>query len=206
VGKPRGWWVLLTFVPFGWGNWLAFLVAGARARHLPWLVWAAVYVALITVPFIIDAISTDEEDGDAIAGIVMFAVWFGGITHAFLARPAYVRRMQGVLHHVQAARERIETRQEALELAREQPQVALEMGIGRPDRPGAMDAGLIDVNSAPYKELEKLPGVDRELARRVVVLREELDGFASVEDLGMTLDLPADTVEDLRGRVVFLPR
>ncbi len=37
-------------------------------------------------------------------------------------------------------------------------------------------------------------------------VREELGGFSTLEDLGMTLDLPGDVVEDLRGKTVFLPR
>jgi hypothetical protein len=32
-----------------------------------------------------------------------------------------------------------------------------------------------------------------------------MHGFASVEDLGMALDLDGDTVERLRSLVVFLP-
>ena len=31
-------------------------------------------------------------------------------------------------------------------------------------------------------------------------------GFSSLEDLGMTMDLPGDVVEQLRGRVVCIPR
>jgi predicted MFS family arabinose efflux permease len=42
------------------------------------------------------------------------------------------------------------------------------------------------------------------LARQIVSVRERIDGFSSLEDLGMTMDLPGDLVEDLRGRVVFL--
>ena len=36
--------------------------------------------------------------------------------------------------------------------------------------------------------------------------RDGVGGFTSLEDLGLTMDLPGDVVEDLRGRVVFLPR
>jgi DNA uptake protein ComE-like DNA-binding protein len=199
--------VLWTLVPFGWGNWVAFLVAGVKARHRPWILCAAAYGVGAFAPLLLVGDTADEGDTtDAIGGVVLIAVWLGGIVHAFLARPAYVHRLTGMGAQLAAARRRVATREEALELAREEPAVALEMGIGRPDRPGAADAGVVDVNGAPYEVLERLPGFDRALARRVVALREELDGFSSLEDLGMTLDLPADTVEDLRDRVVFLPR
>jgi helix-hairpin-helix protein len=206
MGKPRGLWVLLTLIPFGWGNWIAFLVAGVRASNRRWLAWSAAYAIAAGAPLALVGDPSDQDSSDAIAGLILFAVWFGGIAHAFLIRPEYIRRVQGLAAHAAAARERVATREEALELAREEPAVALEMGLGRPDRPGALDAGVVDVNSAPYEVLEALPGIDLVLARRIVALREELDGFSSLEDLGMTLDLPADAVEDLRGRVVFLPR
>jgi hypothetical protein len=40
----------------------------------------------------------------------------------------------------------------------------------------------------------------------VVATREEIDGFASLEEFGVVLDLPGDAVERLRDHVVFLPR
>ena len=49
-----------------------------------------------------------------------------------------------------------------------------------------------------------LPGGDPVDARAARV--DELDGFESLEDMGAVLDLPGDLVEDLRDRVVFLPR
>lgn len=48
-----------------------------------------------------------------------------------------------------------------------------------------MDAGLVDVNGAPVWAIEHLPGVDGVLAKRIAEVREEVDGFASLEDFGM---------------------
>jgi DNA uptake protein ComE-like DNA-binding protein len=104
------------------------------------------------------------------------------------------------------ARDRLAQREKALELARENPRLALEAGVGRPDLPGAYDGGLVDLNHAPVEVISCLPGFDAELAGRVVVAREQVGGFASLEDLGIVLDLPGDQVEDLRPHVVFLPR
>jgi hypothetical protein len=104
------------------------------------------------------------------------------------------------------ARERLEQREKALELARENPRLALEAGVGRPDLPGAYDGGLIDLNHAPAEVIACLPTFNAELADRVVATRERVDGFSSIEDFGTVLDLPGDHVEHLRDRVVFLPR
>ena len=79
------------------------------------------------------------------------------------------------------------------------------MGVGR-GRRGIDDGGLVDVNHAPQAVLAELPGVDRALAQRIARVRHEVDGFSSVEDLGTVLDLPADVVEDMRDRAIFLPR
>lgn len=105
-----------------------------------------------------------------------------------------------------AARERLAQRAKAFELVRENPQLALEAGVGRPDLPGAFDGGLVDVNHAPVEVIACLPTLDKDLARQIVAARERLGSFASLEDFGTVLDLPGDQVEALRDHVVFLPR
>jgi helix-hairpin-helix protein len=59
---------------------------------------------------------------------------------------------------------------------------------------------------AAHRSLNALPGVSRSLASEIVRAREEIDGFSSLEGLGMALHLEGDQVEDLRPYVVFLPR
>jgi DNA uptake protein ComE-like DNA-binding protein len=208
VARDKGWWVALTLLPFGWAIWLAFLVAGTRAHSRRWKAYAALYGLLALFPFaLLDPLLPDTDESSTIIGLVLIGVWGFGVVHAFLVRPAYVRRMQaGLVPAVERARAQVQSRQEALELARREPEVAREMGIGRPDRPDATDAGLVDVNSAPVDVIDRLPGLDTATARRIIAVREQLDGFGSLEDFGMTMDLDGETVEDLRGRVVFLPR
>jgi DNA uptake protein ComE-like DNA-binding protein len=86
-----------------------------------------------------------------------------------------------------------------------QPALAHELGVGRPDVPGADDYGLVDVNHCPAAALTRLPGVTEDLASRIVSQREQAGGFSSVEDLGVLLDLPPVTVDGLRDTAVFLP-
>jgi DNA uptake protein ComE-like DNA-binding protein len=80
------------------------------------------------------------------------------------------------------------------------------MGVGRPDVTGAADAGLVDVNNASVTALLALPRIDGDLATQIVETRGKVNGFSSVEDMGVAMDLPGDVVEALRGAVVFLPR
>ena len=66
---------------------------------------------------------------------------------------------------------------------------------------------LVDLGIfALYWDIADLPGISAAEARRIVAVRGEIHGFSSLEDLGMTMDLPGDVVERLRGRVVCIPR
>jgi hypothetical protein len=107
---------------------------------------------------------------------------------------------------LERAREHLAQRERALKLARENPRLAIEAGVGRPDVPDAYHGWVVDLNHAPAEVIASLPGVDIALARRLVVVREEVDGFSSLEDLGTLLDMPGSAVDRLRDHVVVLPR
>ena len=107
---------------------------------------------------------------------------------------------------VHEAEARVRNRERALRLARENPSLALEAGIGRPDIRGAFHGEVIDVNNASAGALASLPNVSHRLALRIVGVRTRVGGFSSLEDMGLVLDLNGDQVERLRGLVVFLPR
>jgi len=64
---------------------------------------------------------------------------------------------------------------------------------------------VVDVNHAPVEALAELPGIDAELAGRLVAAREEVKGFVSAEDAGMVLDLDPPTIDRISRVAVFLP-
>ena len=189
--RPRPWWVLWSLVPFGWLTWIGMVYAGVRAR-MPLLIALSV-VFLATTAF---TFATGDDDAGAAVAIV---AWIAGVGLALACAPAWQRRMRAPIGE---ARERLDARREALELAREHPELAREAGIGRADGHG----NLVDVNAAPLDVITRLPGIDDATAEHIIRTRDEIDGFSSLADMGALLDLPADTVEDLRERVVFLPR
>ncbi|MCQ2448004.1 MAG: helix-hairpin-helix domain-containing protein, partial [Oscillibacter sp.] len=41
----------------------------------------------------------------------------------------------------------------------------------------------VDLNTAEQEDLERLPGIGEELARRILAYREETGGFTSLEEL-----------------------
>jgi DNA uptake protein ComE-like DNA-binding protein len=198
-------WLLLT-LPLGFTTWAAFLYIGIRARRARWLVWAAAYAATLAVYGVLDGPAHPSSTAKALAAAFWLVTWIGGGIHAFAVSNDAVRRIQGRADPAVAAAEaRIERRAAGRHLLASQPALAREVGVGRPDIAGADDYGLIDVNHASAAALARLPGVTDDLASRIVGQRAQSGGFSSVEDLGMLLDLPPATVDQMRDVAVFLP-
>ncbi len=203
---PRGRWVLASLVPVGWLTWLGFGYAGIRARRPAWVAFGVGY-ALVAAAAIVVTSLDDNTTGieDDLGYLTMFASWGVGIAHSFVVRKTYLRRI-AILDDptLQAARAARERQAYARELAQRDPQLAREAGIGRSG--GFDEGGVVDVNHAPVEDIADLPGISAALAREIVGVRDGVGGFTSLEDLGLTMDLPGDVVEDLRGRVVCIPR
>ena len=196
------WWVWISLAPMGLGAW-APIVPGVELRRRWWIAWGVLWSVIAIAGWVLTAPGTDDGTG----GVLILLGWVGAIVTTLIMRQAYVRdSASSFAKSREAAEQRLTERREAQELAANQPDLALELGIGRPDLPGAQHAGLVDVNHVPAAALSQLPGIDEALAQRIVELREELNGFASVTDFGTVLDLDGNAVERLRGRAVFLPR
>lgn len=189
-------------LPLGLGAW-APIYAGVRARKPLWTVIGVVLTIIAVAGWAI----AGATNGSALAGGLIIASWVGAVATSYTIRPAYARTLGSEwTDALEGAEAKLAARDQARRVVRERPALALEMGIGRPDVPGAHDAGLIDVNHANRSALMRLPGIDRGLAGKIIDARSRIHGFASVEDLGATLDLDGNLVEELRDRVVFLPR
>ena len=196
------WWVIASFVPLGFGAW-APLIPGLQVRRPLWIALGALWTLIAIAGF---TMAQFDSLGDSGGGLIILG-WVGAIATSLAIRPAYLRTVSsGFDHDRRIAAERLHERKEAREICERDPDLALELGIGRPDRQGARHAGLIDVNHANERALQLLPGVDPVLAKRIVKLRQELNGFSSLADCGDVLDLDGDAVERLRERAVFLPR
>jgi len=207
LASPRSRWPWLSLLPLGFGAWVP-IYAGVRARVTAWTALGVGWSAIAVAGWILSA-TTDHSHGhtNTGAGLLIILAWAGAAATSFVIRPGYESRMGSpLLGASEQAQARLQARREAQQLARRNPTLAREMGVGRPDVVGAADAGVVDVNNAAAQALEKLPGVDDALATRIVETRAEVGGFSSVEDLGESLDLSGDAVEALRERVVFLPR
>ncbi len=200
----RSRWPYISLLPLGVGAW-APIYAGVKAQRNLWTVLGIVWTVIAVAGWVL-ASATAHGSND-IAGFLLIFSWVGGAATSFSIRGAYDRQLaSGLLEATGAAQQRLHDREQALRLAREKPELAKEIGIGRPDRPDADSAGLVDVNNANVTALLTLPGVNGDLATEIVEAREKVGGFSSLEDCGAALDLDGALVEELRGRVVFLPR
>lgn len=198
-------WPLISLIPLGFGAW-APIYAGVKARRALWVVLGILWCLVVVAGFVADGLS-NHPGSDDLVGSLLIIGWVGAIATSFSIAPAYRRQLASPLQAaVEAGDLRLSDREQARRLARTNPQLAQEIGIGRPDRAGAADAGLVDVNNASVTALLKLPGVDGDLATRIIETREHVHGFSSVEDMGLVMDLDGDLVEGLRQETVFLPR
>jgi DNA uptake protein ComE-like DNA-binding protein len=206
--RNRSRWPWVSLLPIGFGSWVP-IYAGVRARVLSWTLLGAFWSAVAVAGWIASATSNahGQHRTSELAGFLLILAWAGAAATSFIIRSEYERRMRSpLLDASERAQARLRDRREAKQLVRENPVLAREMGVGRPDIAGAADVGLVDINNAPASALAKLPGVDDALATRIVEARAQLGAFSSVEDLGIALDLPGDLVEQLRDTAIFLPR
>ncbi len=206
-GRFRGKaWLLLAVIPFALTTWAAFVYIGIRARRPRWLAWAAVYAAMLVAYLVIDTTAQHSNAAAAAAAAIGLLAWIGGGAHAFAISDDAVRRIRGRTDPaLDAARMRIERRAEGRKLLAKQPVLAKEIGLGRPDIPGADDYGLVDVNHASPEALARMPGITDQIARQIVGKRAQAGGFSSVEDLGLVLDLAPGIVEQVRDTAIFIP-
>jgi len=200
----RSWWILLTLGPIGLTGWGALVYAGVRAKRPHWVVFGLVYLAAVVVAFALISATADDSKASAIGGALLLGAWAVPFVHALAIRRAYLERTTDPA--LVAAEARLARRDRALELAHEDPRRARELGVGRPDLSESFHGGVVDVNNAPEKAIARLPGVGKRLARRIVDVREEIDGFSSLDDMGSVMNLPAALVDRLRRETVFLPR
>lgn len=186
---------------------VAPLAAGLRTRERTWIVGGGVLLVVQVLGLALsggteDATTTPLED----LGVALFAVgWLASLGFVAAFRGRYRSKMLAAAHL--EAREVLHSgrnaeREHARGLARTDPAEALRRGVGRPDVAGADHGWVVDVNHAPAAVLETLPGVDPDLARRIVAVRESIGPASSIDDLGLVLDLDARTIERLRATAV----
>lgn len=190
-------------VTLGVGSAPAFVYLSLRFHRFRYLIPAFAYAVATGAAVTLIALAHALTIG---LGVSLLLMCMGLATaHALGIRRDVAGETDDNDKQVSAARQRLKRRAEARKIAIDDPMLARELGIGRPDLGGRFDdGGLVDVNHSPAEVLVTLPGIDHGVAGRIVATRSELDGFTSVEELSVTLDLHPTQLDAIADRLLFL--
>ena len=214
--------ILLPALSFSFAAWVPPLWAAgkrrrlqdrARARRLSQ--FAALIAGLLVLFVIMLAVSPSPEEGSTPAGIAIVGVlaFFGAM--GFGTYLAFVERGVAVgapatgsgpwLPGAEGPLAMRQLRARYRQAAAEDPALAREMGVGRPDRPRLFDdGGLLDLNSLPAVEIGARAQLSEAQVRALIMARERFGRLSSIEDLVVHADLDPAAAERLRDYAVFV--
>ncbi len=195
----------MAAVPLGFTTWAAFLYIGIRTKRAVLLAAAGLYAAMFVGFAILDAPNNPSSTAKGVAALLAIGAWIGGTVHALVIRRSVNDRLAlASSASVSNASHELARRAYGRELIRAKPELARQLGIGRPDVQGADSFGLVDINHANAAALASLPGISPEAAAQITTFTASGGSFISVDDLALFLDLPPRVVEELDERAVFV--
>ncbi len=220
-------WALVPLLTIGLGTMVALGWAAYRLRSR-WLAVCAVIASVVTVIVLwLSNSTTSSTVNDLDATLIVVVLIAGGLGITFAVRHRLLRPEPTLLdgwsgHHSRflvkapprsngidpaisqslAGRHR---REQARKIVEQDPALARDLRIGRPDLPRQFDdGGLVDVNHVPLAVIAHLPGMTRQVAVQIVEARDRTNGFAFVEELTACTDLSPELAEELAERLIFL--
>jgi hypothetical protein len=90
-------WIGWTFL-FGLTSWIAFLYIGIRTRHIRWVLWGLVYLAIFASYAISGEVADPSNDVSQTLVGLMWVSGFFSIVHALVVRPDYLVRLENRKH------------------------------------------------------------------------------------------------------------
>ena len=198
-------WALAPLFTLGLAAVPCFVYAAHRLRS------RALYVAVIAYSvltlLVVWGAGTDSETNlqSEIGGFTTMVLVTLATVHTLIVRRSVFSENGRDDPAIVVARARLRRRQEARRIAAEDPALARELKIGRPDQSRAYDdGGLIDVNHVPVGVLCGVEGMSLELASAIVEARESIRRFDSRDELEVVLGLDPYSLESTPELLVFL--
>src|SRR6185437_10714953 len=183
-------WAAIPLLTLGLGTAMPFAYAAILFRSRTFALFAGMYGTLgFLYLWLLNATSTSDNWQSAVGAALALATVCAGTGHIWALHQETIegpgqRIRAGDDPSIRRANDRLRLRKEAHQIAANQPDLARELRIGRPDLPRYFDdGGLVDVNHVPSEILEKMPDIDRGLALRIVETRSIVGRFDSLEDL-----------------------
>ncbi len=193
-------WVLLPVISFGLLAWLPATQAYWRVRTIGWLI-TMLALMLGTAGWTVGIFALHPG-----LIVLLFMSVPGGVAAAVLGRKVVFGTKGSTDAAVQAVLDDRRRRGEARAIAERDPAMALELGIGRPDRPSTYDdGGLVDLNNVSPEGIAGTLGWSREAAESLVADREARGGYASLTEVGALSDVDPRLLEHYADRIVLLP-
>ncbi|WP_198166917.1 ComEA family DNA-binding protein [Microbispora sp. ATCC PTA-5024] len=207
-------WAFLPLASTGYLAPLVFMYAAIRIRSISLYLATGLYTAVAVIEFVTASapVGTYQHTVWVLCLIVAAIVAAG---HAAAIREQVFdfpetgddRWKKGNKNAVKLARRHRQMRTRARAIADRDPDLARELGIGRPDLIRSYDdGGLIDINHAPAEAISRIPGLPAEHLKRIMDVRDMVGAFSSAEDLAITADLPAELTALLKEYTTYLPR
>ena len=217
-----GWYFLVVIASLGILTPVPFAHAATRLRE--GRLWAATvgYAAVVAVTFVLFGLSPRDAAGQSTGvlssvGVVLaLGLMLGGCVHLVGVRrrafglPTTPARASVNPHAadpaVAAALAVRARRAQARQLAADDPLLARELRIGRPDLTRDYDdGGLVDLNTAPTRAISEVCEIAPHLAQQLVDLRGDQDGtWTGVDDVFAYLDVPVSAWDRIRDRALVI--
>jgi DNA uptake protein ComE-like DNA-binding protein len=210
--------ILLSLIPFVSGGIFAFVpflyLALVRRQRRDWLICAG-YMAAVIITGVAFAALPDKP-GQNFAGALAVLLVGVGTVHSLVAlRPGAMARDRAwqqveqqaeASQHLalQTARNRIHQRAEVRKLVADNPVLARELLVGRPDLPRTFDdGGLVDVNHVGPEVLAWHLGLSPAEAQAVVAARDQLGRFTSCAEVSTYASLHPDRLDSVTDLIYF---
>lgn len=221
--RVRGFWYYLVLVATaGAFAWVPFLHAALRLKTAKARRFALIFGGLDALMYVLLAITPRSDQGQTVDGpistvgglLALGVVIVGCLVVTPLRRMVYdgvPGDDQGQLPNtdpaVRAALAARARRDETRKLAADDPLLARELHVGRPDLAGSYDdGGLVDLNGAPAPVIAEVCGIPLDVAATIVDTRSRRGApFTSVDEVLVVADLPVSAWDRIRDRAVLIP-
>lgn len=202
-GIAQGAWMLIPVLSMSFVSFIPAAQVYWKARTKGWLL-TTILIALGSAA-VLTGLALDA-DGAGFGGVIIVTAASGVAAAAAGRNIMFNREKPKVDPAVQRVLNDRERRDQAREIAEEDPEMALELGIGRPDLPRAYaDGGLVDLNNVSADGIIRTLGWNRDTSEAFVAERDARHGYTSVTEIGALSSLPPVLLENFADRIVVLP-
>lgn len=178
--------------------------------------WAIGLAVAWFVGFALVGVGPDDGESpvSAIGALIYIGAWIGCIIYALALGPRVSWGLPlpppipfhdpnaAAINTAQANRHK---RAEARRLVAQDPALARELRIGRPDLTRQFDdGGLVDLNHAPAEAFVRALGMTPEQAAKVIEVRDSLGRFQDISDLGSWAGFDQATLDRMAEYVILM--